>query len=145
MIDDRSEKNIQTLAPSVQPLFREFLIKLKEYFEPLGINAVIICGTRTLAEQNALYAKGKTVTKARAGYSYHNLGMAIDIGLFRDGKYLQEPELYNQIGIIVREFSELEWGGEWKGFKDTPHVQYRLSSYLKKHRNRTVKKEVTIA
>lgn len=47
---------------------------------------------RTFAEQNSLYAQGrskagKRVTNARGGQSYHNYGMAIDIVLLvdRDG------------------------------------------------------------
>jgi len=44
---------------------------------------------RTFAEQDALYAKGRTeagkiVTNAKGGMSYHNYGLAIDIVLLKD-------------------------------------------------------------
>jgi peptidoglycan L-alanyl-D-glutamate endopeptidase CwlK len=47
------------------------------------ITTLIYCGRRTMEEQAALYAKGRTskgkiVTKARPGESYHNYGLAFD-------------------------------------------------------------------
>ena len=47
------------------------------------IEPLIYCGRRTMEEQAALYAKGRTskgkiVTKARPGESYHNYGLAFD-------------------------------------------------------------------
>ncbi len=147
LIDQRSEKNIQTLVPEAQQVFRDFLIALNENFMTLEINAVVICGTRTYAEQDVLYAKGRTikgkiVTNARGGYSYHNFGIAIDIGLFKYGKYLDDhPKLYEQIGIIVRKFPELEWGGDWKSPCDPPHVQYRTFCTMAELRERVAKKQ----
>src|ERR1700704_435919 len=96
-VDERSEKNIRTLRPEVQPLAR----KLIETAVEQGINAKVISGLRTYAEQDALYAQGRTqsgpkVTKARGGYSWHNFGMAFDVGIFSaDGKkYYGESEAY---------------------------------------------------
>jgi peptidoglycan L-alanyl-D-glutamate endopeptidase CwlK len=47
------------------------------------IEPLIYCGRRTMEEQSALYQKGRTskgkiVTKARPGESYHNYGLAFD-------------------------------------------------------------------
>ena len=47
------------------------------------IEPLIYCGRRTMEEQAALYAKGRTaggkiVTKAKPGQSYHNYGLAFD-------------------------------------------------------------------
>src|SRR4051812_28460317 len=72
-IDARSQRNILTLAAWVRPAATDFLAHL----HASGINAQIISGTRTYAEQDALYAKGRTtdgpvVTNARSGYSNHN-------------------------------------------------------------------------
>jgi len=46
---------------------------------------------RTFAEQDAIYAKGRTVagvivTKAKGGQSWHNYGLAVDVVLIIDGK-----------------------------------------------------------
>jgi len=87
-IDERSEKNISTLNPKLQPLAR----KLIETATERGIHVKIICGNRTYAEQDELYAQGRTkpgsiVTKAKGGQSMHNVGCAFDVGIFSaDGK-----------------------------------------------------------
>lgn len=130
MIDERSEKNISTLNPKVQPVMREFVLACKEHFAAKGIDVRAISGNRTWAEQDALYAKGRTapgprVTNARGGQSNHNYGLAIDLGLFKGTKYLDESPLYKEIGMVVAKFPQLEWGGSWK-FVDEPHVQFKV-------------------
>jgi peptidoglycan L-alanyl-D-glutamate endopeptidase CwlK len=56
------------------------------------IEPLIYCGRRTMEEQAALYAKGRTisgkiVTKAKPGESYHNYGLAFDwVPLKQSGK-----------------------------------------------------------
>ncbi|MFN9955955.1 MAG: M15 family metallopeptidase, partial [bacterium] len=87
----------------------------------------IISGLRSYAEQDALYAKGRTtagpkVTNARAGFSNHNFGTAWDIGLFKDKAYLTDSPIYTEIGQASRSLG-LTWGGDFKSFKDTPHYE----------------------
>src|SRR5262245_4225955 len=53
--DPRSERNIRTLHPSAQRLARRFLLAVRA----AGIDARIISGTRTYAEQNLLFRKGR--------------------------------------------------------------------------------------
>jgi peptidoglycan L-alanyl-D-glutamate endopeptidase CwlK len=138
-VDERSEKNIATLLPEVQPLARKLIETAKEQ----GINAKIIGGTRTYAEQNALYAQGRTkpgqiVTKAKGGYSWHNHGMAFDIGIFSENgkEYYGESESYAVCGQIGEALG-LEWGGEWD-FVDEPHFQFNpLGLTLSEARKRT--------
>jgi peptidoglycan L-alanyl-D-glutamate endopeptidase CwlK len=129
-IDDRSAKNIATLDPRVQPLATQLIEEAKAR----GINAKVIGGTRTFAEQDELYAQGRTkpgkiVTKARGGQSWHNYSLAFDIGIFSpDGKeYYGESEAYKEVGKIGETLG-LEWGGAWK-FVDEPHYQYNPKGY----------------
>jgi peptidoglycan L-alanyl-D-glutamate endopeptidase CwlK len=141
MIDERSEKNIATLLPKVQPVMRNFLIECKKYFQEKGIEVKVISGNRTWAEQDALYSKGRTtpgpkVTNAKGGQSNHNFGLALDLGLFANGKYLGESPFYSHIGKIVEKFPSLEWGGNWKSILDEPHVQYRVPYTLTQLRER---------
>lgn len=90
---------------------------------------------RTFAEQDALYAQGRTkpgkiVTKAKGGMSYHNYGMAIDIVLIVDGKALWDiktdfdGDKTSDWMEVVHVFQQhgWEWGGNWK-FVDYPHFQ----------------------
>jgi peptidoglycan L-alanyl-D-glutamate endopeptidase CwlK len=124
-VDSRSEKNIATLLPELHPYARS----LVERAALIGITIRIISGTRTYEEQNALYAKGRTapgpkVTNARGGYSNHNFGIAFDIGVFEGSAYLGESPKYKAVGAIGLELG-LDWGGNWKSFRDEPHYQLR--------------------
>lgn len=129
MIDARSQRNLDTLLPKVRPVMEAFVTEAKKYFSEKGVDCIVICGTRTYAEQDAIYAQGRTKpgpirTKAKGGESRHNFGLAIDLGLFAGGKYLEDSSLYDHIGAVVAKFPTLEWGGNWK-FVDEPHVEYR--------------------
>jgi peptidoglycan L-alanyl-D-glutamate endopeptidase CwlK len=124
-VDARSEKNITTLLPEVQPIARALVQKAAA----AGIQIKVISGTRSYAEQDALYAKGRTttarkVTNARGGYSSHNFGIAFDIGVFSGNKYLPESPQYMAVGALGRELG-LDWGGNWKSFVDEPHFELR--------------------
>jgi peptidoglycan LD-endopeptidase CwlK len=138
-VDTRSERNIMTMIPKSQVLARRFL-KVAAGFK---YNCRIISGTRTYAEQNALYAigrtvKGKKVTNARGGRSNHNFCIAWDVGLFdkTTGRYLTgataaESKAYRDLAALVKsKAGGLEWGGDWKSFKDQPHYQVATGKSL---------------
>lgn len=85
---------------------------------------------RTVAEQDALYAQGRTepgniVTNA-PGYnysSYHQWGTAFDF--FRNdgrGAYYDNDGFFSKVGKIGISLG-LEWGGSWKNPVDKPHFQ----------------------
>lgn len=140
MIDERSQRNIDTLNPKVRPVFTQLLFHLQKHFEQKGITPRYISGNRTWAEQDALFAKGRTapgpiVTKARGGFSNHNFGLAVDVGLFKGKEYIGTSPLYREIGPIVAKFPQLEWGGNWK-FVDEPHIQYRTGLTIAQMRER---------
>jgi peptidoglycan L-alanyl-D-glutamate endopeptidase CwlK len=128
--DSRSEACIMTLEPNAQRKAREFLNKAKA----LPFTYKIISGTRTYAEQDELFAQGRTkpghrVTNAKGGESNHNFGIAWDIGIFDGGKYLtgatdEEEQAYIDLGKhILANVAGLEWGGNWHSFVDKPHYQ----------------------
>jgi len=124
-VDDRRESSIATLVPDVQPMARALVQKAAAN----GIQIKIISGTRSYAEQDALYAKGRTapgakVTNARAGYSNHNFGIAFDIGVFAGAKYQPDSPKYKAVGLLGVELG-LEWGGNWTSIVDQPHFQLR--------------------
>lgn len=125
--DIRSEKTIATLRPELAPYARA----LVERAAAANIDIKIIGGTRTFAEQNALFAIGRTtelhrrtVTNAKGGESNHNFGIAFDIGVFKSLDYLGESPLYDAVGVIGMDIG-LEWGGQWVSFVDKPHFQLR--------------------
>ncbi|MEZ5462079.1 M15 family metallopeptidase [Dokdonella sp.] len=121
----RSEKVISTLHPLVQPYARALYFKARSH----GLVINIISGSRSYAEQDALYAQGRTrpgnvVTNARGGYSNHNFGIAFDVGLFERNQYLGESPMYKAVGALGEELG-LEWGGNWRTIVDQPHFQLR--------------------
>lgn len=124
-VDDRSAMNIATLHKKLQPSAKEFVIRCKK----AGLGVKIICGLRTYSEQAELFAKGRTqpgakVTNAGPGQSMHNFGLAFDIGVFVDGKYLPESPQYASAGAIGKDLG-LKWGGDFKSIQDQPHFEVR--------------------
>ena len=94
-----------------------------------GITIKVISGLRTYAEQDDLYAQGRTkpgniVTNAKGGYSNHNFGIAFDVGVFEGSSYLDESPKYKAVGVLGNDLG-LEWGGNWKTIQDEPHFQLR--------------------
>lgn len=99
-----------------------------------GMDMRIDNAYRSIADQDALYAKGRTapgnkVTNAKGGQSWHNYGVAADI-VFCDSKGNKSwPEtgdyakLWSRYGELA-EANGLEWGGSWTSFKDRPHIEY---------------------
>lgn len=148
IFDDRTEKNLASLLPQAEVVARKFIKSLKL----IGIDARIISGTRSYSEQDALYNKGRTqpgpkVTNARGGDSNHNFGIAFDLGIFEQGKYLEESSLYKEAGAIGEKLG-LSWGGRWDNFTDEPHYELKPlwadnlseSQMLAELRNRTKNK-----
>jgi peptidoglycan L-alanyl-D-glutamate endopeptidase CwlK len=125
--DPRSEANIATLLSAAARAARMLWARANDGRLGPGIVVKIIAGTRTYAEQDVLYAQGRTtpgeiVTNARAGYSNHNFGIAFDVGVFNGDLYLDDSPLYAQVGRVGRDLG-LEWGGDWASFPDEPHFQ----------------------
>lgn len=122
--DPRSERQIGSLQLVAQRAARTFLGRTRA----AGLDARIISATRSYVEQNRLFRQGRygrpgpRVTNARGGQSNHNFAIAWDIGLFDAGAYLTGAAAYERAaraGLV----DELEWGGTWRTFRDTPHYQ----------------------
>lgn len=130
-VDERSVRNIRTLLPQVQVVVRDWLlVRAYPSARELGYVVKVICGTRSWKEQEELYAKGRTapgprVTNAKAGSSWHNYGVAWDVGLFTaSGGYVTDGKVYERFGKLAGLPVGCEWGGDWKSFKDFPHYQW---------------------
>ncbi len=112
------------------PRLQTLAAKLKEECNEKGLKIEIGETLRTKAEQDALYAQGRSkpgriVTNAPGSSysSFHQWGTAFDI-YRNDGK-----GAYNESGNFFRKVGEtgvslgLEWGGNWKSIIDQPHFQ----------------------
>ena len=128
-----------------------------------ALNGRVLCRfshtLRTFAEQDALYAQGRTkpgrkVTNAPGGKSYHNYGLAIDIVMIldKDGNGTYESASWDtkldfdgdgesdwiEVVEIFKRYGWV-WGGDWK-FYDAPHFQktfgYTINDLLTKYNSR---------
>ena len=120
-----ASRRIIDLDPAFQPLVRKFLSASNKLTSPW--KTFITDGFRSFDEQNALYAKGrtesgKTLTNARAGFSWHNFGLAVDIAFQKDGKLSYAQSHYDKIIPISKE-SGFIWGGNWR-IVDKPHFEW---------------------
>lgn len=137
-MDNPTKDRINMLHPSV----KEEVIKIIQECD-LELNGKakvrITQGLRTIAEQNELYAIGRTkpgskVTNAKGGQSVHNYGFAVDICLIIDGKIASWDTVKDWDNDKVADWYECvkifakygwEWGGNWKKVKDLPHFDKR--------------------
>lgn len=127
-------RNVSQLHPELQKKVEQLKILCQQNGITIGISECV----RTVAEQDALYAKGRTmpgkiVTKAKGNTysSMHQWGVAFDFylkmdvdgdGSVSDDAFNNSAELFNKVGKIGQSIG-LEWGGAWKSMKDLPHFQ----------------------
>jgi len=121
--DNASEQIIKKLHPKIRNRARAFINEA----EKQGMKVKLTSGKRTYAEQDKLYAKGRTtaggiVTNAKAGYSWHNFSLAFDTVLIENGKANYNTKNWKKLGALGKTFG-FEWGGDWKSFLDLPHFQ----------------------
>ena len=95
------------------------------------VDFIVIEGLRDRARQTELVKSGAS----RTMNSRHLTGHAVDIlpiGL--DGKGAFDWVLYRQLapavkGAAMAENVPLDWGGDWKSFRDGPHFELNRAAY----------------
>lgn len=140
ILDERSARNVTTLHSKVQQVFRNWIAECQVLAKSYGYEYKAISGNRTWEEQAKIYAQGRTapgkiVTNAKPGFSNHNFGIAVDMGVFKNGKYLDSSNpskaaAFHKEAAKIGEKYNLEWGGNWKTFKDYPHFEWRTGKTL---------------
>jgi peptidoglycan L-alanyl-D-glutamate endopeptidase CwlK len=139
--------------PRVNPTARILFQCVLEELVSLGYHPVVIEVYRSPTRQRMLYAQGRTdaqliakgFTKAeiaqyrKLGYTadkrvvtqtltsnMHAQGRAMDIAWYVEGRvtYDVPNSWWEAYGAIARKHG-LVWGGDWKRFKDRPHIEYR--------------------
>ncbi len=97
----------------------------------VGIDLLVTCTYRSLSEQAALYAQGRTkpgpiVTRAQPGQSAHNFGLAVDVVPLRNGKPVWDAAdpVWDAVGECGMA-AGLEWlGVPGSSFPETAHFQH---------------------
>lgn len=129
-MDSISTARLQLIYPPLADKITRVLVEL----EAEGIEARVTQGLRTWAEQDALYAQGRTapgeiVTNCPGGKSYHNFGLAADIvpsvygpdQPYNPDWHSQHPTWKRMEALAVS--YGLTIGAAWRSFPDAPHVQ----------------------
>lgn len=145
-VSQRNEREIAKLHPQVQGLIRSFI---NQVYAQHQVQLVIVQSYRTYAQQDALYAKGRTapgsvVTKAKGGQSNHNFALAVDVfPLWEDGQLHMDAKSDKKNVQILRMIAPvgksigLEWGGDWKSIVDNPHFQLKTGKTMAQLREMT--------
>lgn len=125
------ERSIKNMGTGIHAVVKESALQLIELAYKEDIYVQITSGYRSFAEQTILYNQGRTdkskpiVTNAKAGQSNHNYGLAIDFVLIsEDGKtalWTVNAD-WKRVATIGKSLG-FTWGGDWKTFKDNPHLE----------------------
>ena len=119
----RSLSNLKGIHPDLRRVMDRAL-------QDSPLDFVVIEGLRTLERQKQLVASGAS----RTMNSRHLTGHAVDLmPIGPNGPSFDWP-LYDRLGPAVKEAAEkegvpLDWGGDWKTFRDGPHFELDRAMY----------------
>lgn len=119
----RSIKCLEGVHPDIAAVVRRA--------DELGARFHITCGLRTVEEQAELFSEGKS----RTMNSRHLTGHAVDFVVARSGGGVSydHKDMAACAAIFKQAAKELgiaiEWGGDWKSFVDTPHIELDRKVY----------------
>ena len=119
----RTAANLKGIHPDLVKLVEQTLIKYPDMF-------VVTEGLRTLERQKQLFAAGATTTLK----SRHLTGHAFDVAALVNGEVRWDWPLYKRIADAIKSIAkqldvQIEWGGDWKTFKDGCHFQLNWKRY----------------
>lgn len=107
------------------------LVKVVEHaIEITTVDFAVLEGLRTPERQKVLKEAGASQTLN----SRHITGHAVDLGAWVDGEVRWDWPLYSQIAKAMKSAAAelnipIEWGGDWRTFKDGPHWQLPRKDY----------------
>lgn len=100
-----------------------------------SIDFTILEVVRTLARQKELVAKGASKTmNSRHLPGPDGKSRAVDIAPLDGGQISWAWPLYHKLAPIIKQAAKdvgvpIEWGGDWRTFKDGPHWQLPFKSH----------------
>ena len=117
-------REISLLHPDLRTKCQELIKKCKTR----GIDIIISQTLRTKAEQDAIYAQGRTkpgkiVSNVKYPNSMHCWGVAFDVAVIREGKAIWDVAKCINPAETGRRTLGLTWGGRWQNFPDAPHFE----------------------
>ena len=121
-----SRKSLDRLA-GVHP---DLVRVVKRAIEITTVDFAVLEGVRSKARQEQLVTAGASQTMN----SRHITGHAVDLGAYVSGSVRWDWPLYYKIADAVKQAAAelgvpIEWGGDWRTFKDGPHFQLPHKEY----------------
>jgi peptidoglycan L-alanyl-D-glutamate endopeptidase CwlK len=97
-----------------------------------SLDFTVLEGLRTAVRQKQLFDQGATKTMN----SRHLTGHAVDLAPMIGGTVRWDWPLYHQLAAVVKAAAKAEnvpiqWGGDWRTFKDGPHWELPWKVYPK--------------
>ncbi len=122
-LSQRSKDRLKGVHPDLVKVIEE---AIKE--SPLDFS--ISEGLRTKERQKVLFDEGKSKTMN----SRHITGHAIDFAVIKDGEVTWDFKYYQLVADHIKAVAKaldvpIVWGGDWKSFRDGPHVELNRSKY----------------
>ncbi|MCL2082749.1 MAG: M15 family metallopeptidase [Oscillospiraceae bacterium] len=104
---------------------------LQKLCKEKGLPLLITETFRTKAEQDALYAIGRTkelsrkpVTNVQYPNSAHCWGVAFDFCRNVKGKEFDDSDgFFKKVADLAKTLGGITWGGNWKSIVDKPHLE----------------------
>ena len=108
----------------------DLVIVLSTAIYVTDVDFTVLEGLRDIERQKKLVASGASKTMK----SRHLTGHAVDIAPVVDGEVRWDWPLYDQLAVLIKGIAKdckipIEWGGDWKKFKDGPHWQLPWRQY----------------
>lgn len=131
ILSPKDERMLKGVHPDLVKVVRESA----RLIDKEGIGFVLTCGVRTRAEQAILVKKGASQTmNSRHIPGADGFSKAVDYAVTLDGKVRWDWPLYHKLARVVKNAAiavnvPIEWGGDWKSFKDGPHFQLPHKRY----------------
>lgn len=121
-----SNKSIERLT-GVHP---DLVLVVRRAIEITEVDFTVLEGLRTKDRQRELLNAGATTTMN----SRHLTGHAVDLGAWVSGSVRWDWPLYYKIADAMKQAAKelnipIEWGGDWRTFKDGPHWQLPWKGY----------------
>lgn len=149
-MDKISLERIELMHPAVREEVRELYAHINNKILGKGVRLRLAYTYRSVEEQDALYAQGRTklfdntgkrlgiVTKAKGGQSIHQYGLALDIvllldknndGVFESATWDTKTDFDKDKAADWMEVTNYLkangwfWGGDFRTFPDMPHFE----------------------
>ena len=121
-----SKKSLDRLSGVHQDLVEV----VKRAIEITEVDFAVLEGVRSKTRQEQLVKAGASQTMR----SRHLTGHAVDLGAYVGGQVRWDWPLYYKIADAIKKAAaelnvSIEWGGDWKTFKDGPHFQLPFKEY----------------